>query len=202
MNLLANAFKFVPTGGRVRCALSRSSSEIFVTVDDSGPGVKPELRQAIFERFRQGDGGSNRKAGGTGLGLAIAKEFVEMHQGTIGVLDSDLGGARFQITLPAPSDGPARFRPIEMDRMPALNRTQLDGLIEELRPNSFDRQAEPALSSKTERPRVLVVEDNADMNRFVAQCLARHYEVIVAFDGARAREGVAIPTRARSSPTS
>jgi PAS domain S-box-containing protein len=186
MNLLANAFKFVPAGGRVRCALSCSSSELFVTVDDSGPGVKPALRRAIFERFRQGDGGSNRKVGGTGLGLAIAKEFVEMHQGAIDVLDSDLGGARFQITLPLHRTADE----VSSDRSgedAALNRTQLDGLIEELRPNSFDRPAEPALSSGTERPRVLVVEDNADMNRFVAQCLARHYEVVTAFDG---REGL------------
>ena len=143
MNLLANAFKFVPTGGRVRCALSRSSSELFVTVDDSGPGVKPELRQAIFERFRQADGGSNRKAGGTGLGLAIAKEFVEMHQGTIGVSDSELGGARFQITLPLHRTA-GEVSPDRSGSEAALNRTQLDGLIEELRPNPVTRQAEPA----------------------------------------------------------
>ena len=87
MNLLANAFKFVARRRPVRCALQqidRTSSPI--AVDDSGPGVKPEMRQAIFERFRQGDGGTNRKAGGTGLGLAIAKEFVEMHKGRIEVL--------------------------------------------------------------------------------------------------------------------
>ena len=101
MNLLGNAFKFVPDGRPrpLRAARSRPS-ELVIAVDDSGPGVPPELRQAIFERFRQGDGGINRKVGGTGLGLAIAKEFVEMHKGRIEVLDSDLGGARFEVTLP------------------------------------------------------------------------------------------------------
>src|SRR6185436_9244700 len=64
MNLLGNAFKFVPSGGRVRCSLRQSPQEITIAVDDSGPGVRPELRQAIFERFRQGDGGINRSAGG------------------------------------------------------------------------------------------------------------------------------------------
>ena len=101
MNLLGNAFKFVPAGGRVRCALRAVGARAHgLRSTTPGPGVKPELRQAIFERFRQGDGGINRKAGGTGLGLAIAKEFVEMHKGRIEVLDSDLGGARFQVTMP------------------------------------------------------------------------------------------------------
>ena len=54
----------------------------------------------IFERFRQGDGATNRQYAGTGLGLAIAHEFIEMHKGTIEVFDSDLGGARFKVTLP------------------------------------------------------------------------------------------------------
>ena len=100
MNLLGNAFKFVPAGGRIRCSQRSSPRELTFSVDDSGPGVKPELRQAIFERFRQGEGGVDRAAGGTGLGLAIAKEFVEMHKGRIEVLDSDLGGARFEVTIP------------------------------------------------------------------------------------------------------
>jgi PAS domain S-box-containing protein len=183
MNLLANAFKFVPDGGRVRCTVRQSSSELTISVDDSGPGVKPELRTAIFERFRQGDGGTNRKVGGTGLGLAIAKEFVEMHKGRIEVLDSDLGGARFQITMPLH----ALVAGAPQLRDPAgapLDRTLLDGLIEELRPSATTRQIEEGMTGK---PRVLVVEDNADMNRFISQCLAAHYEVISAFDG---REGL------------
>ena len=90
MNLLGNAFKFVPDGGRIRCSLRHSAGELTIAVDDSGPGVQPELRQAIFERFRQGDGGISRTVAGTGLGLAIAKEFVEMHKGRIDVLDSAL----------------------------------------------------------------------------------------------------------------
>ena len=75
-------------------------------VDDSGPGVKPELRKAIFERFRQGDGGTNRQARVRAWGSRSRKEFVEMHKGAIEVLDSDLGGARFQSVLaPAASVG-------------------------------------------------------------------------------------------------
>jgi PAS domain S-box-containing protein len=189
MNLLANAFKFVPDGGRVRCRVGRSRHALTIAIDDSGPGVKPELRTAIFERFRQADGGSNRKVGGTGLGLAIAKEFVEMHKGRIEVLDSDLGGACFQITVPlhGVAPGEARLTPDAH-----LDHTLLEGLIEELRPSGAIRQTGEAggldvVSGVKGKPRVLVVEDNADMNRFVAQCLRGHYEVVTAFDG---REGL------------
>ena len=70
MNLISNAFKFVPDDGKVRVRLGYSRNELSLTVDYTGPGVAPELRKAIFERFRQGDGGTNRQFGGTGLGSA------------------------------------------------------------------------------------------------------------------------------------
>jgi PAS domain S-box-containing protein len=208
MNLLGNAFKFVPSGGRVRCTLRASSQELAIAIDDSGPGVKSELRQAIFERFRQGDGGANRRAAGTGLGLAIAKEFVELHKGRIDVLDSDLGGVRFQVTLPLHRLNPgAAVGSLDA----TLDRGTLDGVIEELRlpqptrnphrrpeervASSLDygaargtvREPDPSGTADAGRPRVLVVEDNADMNRFVTECLGRDYNVVSAFDG---REGL------------
>ena len=180
MNLLGNAFKFVPDGGRIRCSLRHSAAEITIAVDDSGPGVKPELRQAIFERFRQGDGGISRTVAGTGLGLAIAKEFVEMHKGRIDVFDSSLGGARFEVTLPMGRIGTGA--PVSQA---GLDRTLLDGVLEELRftglkPKEAAPEQAPAAGA---RPRVLVVEDNPDMNRFVAECLSRDYDVVTAFDG-------------------
>jgi PAS domain S-box-containing protein len=186
MNLLANAFKFVPDGGKVGCGLTHSSRELTVWVEDSGPGVKLELRQAIFERFRQIDGGSNRKVGGTGLGLAIAKEFVELHRGRIEVLDSSFGGARFEITIPRYRVGRGDSETLAVSDA-SFNRTMLDGVLEELRPDVSRRPSEEEEESGEERLRVLVVEDNPDMNRFVSQCLAEHYQVISAFDG---REGL------------
>ena len=200
MNLLGNAFKFVPSGGRIRCSLRQSSRELLLQVDDSGPGVQPELRQAIFERFRQGDGGINRKAAGTGLGLAIAKEFVEMHKGRIEVLDSDLGGARFEVGIPM-----NRLAAADRAAPATLDRAMLDGVLAELQCLLDDRAAGrgtssggpartgadldgPTAGTAPNGPRVLVVEDNPDMNRFITQCLGRQFEVISAFDG---REGLA-----------
>jgi PAS domain S-box-containing protein len=183
MNLLSNAFKFVPAGGVVRCTLEASGQNLVLSVEDSGPGVKPELRKAIFERFRQGDSGAERQFAGTGLGLAIAHEFVEMHMGSIEVGESDLGGASFRVILPAnPASllGAKRLRPPEAPR----DHSTLDGLIEELRLSATARPAtEASALEATTKATVLVVEDNIDMNRFVAQCLSRDYHVVCAFDG-------------------
>ena len=179
MNLLSNAFKFAPLGGSVRCRLSASHDTLVLSVEDSGPGVKPELRKLIFERFRQGDGGSNRQFGGTGLGLSIAEELVSMHAGTIRVMDSDLGGALFEATLPLRrlSTAAGSLPPPAYSHDPST----LEGLIEELR---LPRAAmEPLAPDDTSRPTILVVEDNPDMNRFVAQCLSHDYRVISAFNG-------------------
>jgi PAS domain S-box-containing protein len=181
MNLLGNAFKFAPDAGRIRCAARQSGHELMISVDDSGPGVTPELRQAIFERFRQGEGGINRKAGGTGLGLAIAKEFAGLHKGRIEVRDSDLGGARFEVTIPL--NRISTGAPVDAD----LDRTMLHSVIDELRDTTVEREKTVTSARATDRPCVLVVEDNPDMNRFVRQSLSRHYEVISAFDG---REGI------------
>ena len=181
MNLLSNAFKFAPAGGAVRCLLQIAPQGIVLSVEDSGPGVRRELRKAIFERFRQGDGSASRQFSGTGLGLAIAHEFVEMHKGTIEVLDSELGGALFRVTLPL--HGVKKGAPLGENR---LDRTTLDGLIEELRLPSAPTPAPIAARADDRnrtRDRILVVEDNLDMNRFIAQSLSHDYEVGCAFDG-------------------
>src|SRR3954454_7375088 len=81
LNLLSNAFKFTPQGGAVRLRLRREGGRAVFTVEDTGPGVPPAQREAIFERFRQVEGGTNRRHGGTGLALAIVKEFVGLHGG-------------------------------------------------------------------------------------------------------------------------
>ncbi len=97
-NLVANALKFTPRGGRVRVRVGREGEQVVFEIADTGPGIPPEEREAIFDRYKQGSRG--RAAGGAGLGLAIARGIAEAHHGTISVTTGDLGGAAFRIGLP------------------------------------------------------------------------------------------------------
>jgi len=97
-NLVANALKFTPRGGRVRVRVSREGPRTVFEIADTGPGIPRAEWDAIFDRYRQGARG--RASGGSGLGLAIARGIAEAHHGTLSVSASDLGGAAFQLALP------------------------------------------------------------------------------------------------------
>ena len=100
-NLVANAIKFTPEGGRIRVTLERVAGHARVRVADTGIGINPEFLPFIFERFRQADTTSTRKQKGLGLGLAIARHIVEMHGGSIEAESKGEGeGSTFTVTLP------------------------------------------------------------------------------------------------------
>jgi signal transduction histidine kinase len=186
MNLLANAFKFTPSGGSVslHAEVSRGSeadersTELVLAVDDSGPGIRVNDRERVFERFRQLDGKANRAFSGTGLGLSIVREFVTACAGSVRVEDSTLGGARFVVSLPAAHAETARDS--EPDSFPV---SVSSAEMQALRPHPGSG-SEP--DSQTDLPLVLVVEDNPDMNRFVCSSLSSEFRVASAFDGKQA----------------
>jgi light-regulated signal transduction histidine kinase (bacteriophytochrome)/ActR/RegA family two-component response regulator len=100
-NLLTNAVKFTPKGGRVQVVVERVNSHVEVIVADSGQGISPEFLPHVFDRFRQQDAASNRTHGGLGLGLSIVRNLVEMHGGTIYARSDGEGkGAEFVVALP------------------------------------------------------------------------------------------------------
>jgi signal transduction histidine kinase len=102
-NLLDNAFKFTPEGGRIEVSVCHRDSSVEVVVSDSGPGVPAEMRDRIFDRFAQVPGSSGRRRG-TGLGLAFAKLAIEAHGGRIWVDDNQPTGSAFHVRLP--TEGP------------------------------------------------------------------------------------------------
>jgi len=188
VNLLGNAFKFAGDGGTVEVRLHGEPSapaRLRLEVTDNGPGVPPEQRQLVFERFRQGDGGIARAHGGTGLGLAIVKDFVELHGGSVQVDDAPGGGALFRVDLPwqrpeaLPEQAPA-------GTSDEAGRTALQVTVRELQPQpAGDAQHRPAATADAQAAaRVLVVEDHHEMREFIAQVLAGHYDVTTAKDGA------------------
>jgi PAS domain S-box-containing protein len=100
-NVLANAVKFTPAGGRVDIVLGQRGTTSELMVRDSGEGIAPEVLPHIFEAFRQGDSSTTRKRGGLGLGLAIAHQLVGMHGGRITASSEGPGrGATFTVALP------------------------------------------------------------------------------------------------------
>ena len=100
-NILTNAIKFTPKGGRVQVRLERVDSYVEITMRDTGQGISPEFLPHVFERFRQFDSTSTRNHGGLGLGLSIVRQLVELHGGTVGAESPGEGaGTTIKVKLP------------------------------------------------------------------------------------------------------
>lgn len=184
LNVLSNAFKFTPGSGSVRFAVYRSGDCAILTVEDSDPGIPSHLRDTIFERFRQVEGGADRRFGGTGLGLSIAKEFVGLHGGCITVENGPGGqGSAFRVELPLAAPAGSEVRRAIEETDPEAARQ----VVEELRAAS--RAPQPSVRGpEAAGATVLLVEDNPDMNAFIAEALSGTYRVVSAFDGRQGLE--------------
>lgn len=100
-NLMDNAIRYNHPGGRVDVALARTKNAVWLTVADTGPGIPPEARKKVFERFYRLEEGRSRETGGTGLGLAIVKHTAQRYGGTVAVSGNEAGGSTFTVSLPA-----------------------------------------------------------------------------------------------------
>jgi len=159
-NLLGNAIKFTPAGGRVRLQVAREGAEAVVRVTDTGVGIGPEIAARLFEPFAQADHTLERSRGGLGLGLALVKLLVEMHGGRVGMRsEGDGGGAEFVVQLPLLATATAAPAP-------------------------------SAARQKAVTPRrVLLVEDNPDGAEALEEAIRlMGHEVAVAHDGLSALE--------------
>lgn len=213
VNLLSNAAKFTPFGGKVTVRVSEAGGAARVDVEDNGPGFPEEFAHRVFERFFQVDdaGGNRAGAGGTGIGLALAKELVELHGGTISARGGEGRGATFTVVLPTDRE---HFRPEVVDRRSAA-RSVLDdrrgdagGMQafatelanrEEFRfldvADATERRAVERDRDEASRGRsVLVVEDNPEVLKLVHLVLRQHFRVLTAPNGVK---GLELATRER-----
>jgi PAS domain S-box-containing protein len=157
-NLLTNAVKFTPKGGRVEVRLARAGARVEVAVADTGAGIEPDFLPHVFERFRQADMGTTRRHGGLGLGLAIVHRLVDLHGGSAHAESEGRGrGSTFRVLLPASERG-ADAQGGETE--PATTAAATDG------------GAAGSLHS-LEGLRVLAVDDEADARQLVAEILGR-----------------------------
>ncbi|HEY2156262.1 MAG TPA: response regulator [Isosphaeraceae bacterium] len=157
-NLLTNAAKYTPDGGRIRLSARREGGEVVVEVEDSGVGIDPEMLPRIFDAFTQVEQTIDRSQGGLGIGLTLVRRLVEMHGGSVAARSGGPGrGSTFTVRLPA-ADGTAAPR--------------------------AGREGPASRDPSRPRPRVLVVDDSADTARAMARLLGvQGYDVRVAHDG-------------------
>jgi CheY-like chemotaxis protein len=133
-NLLANAVKFTPAGGKVQVILERVNSHLDLSVSDNGRGITPEFLPHVFERLRQAESGPKPGNGGLGLGLAIVKSLTELHSGTVIARSAGLGqGSTFVISLPvslahAKRDNKGREHPASEPDITEPFRPTLEGV--------------------------------------------------------------------------
>lgn len=148
-NLVSNAVKFTPEGGRVQVRLECGAREGTLTVSDTGRGIGAEFLPFVFDMFRQADSSSTREHGGLGLGLAIARKLVELHGGRIGAASEGVGrGATFWVTLP-----------LQTMRVAPEQR--------------YGFQTSSASPQTLQGARILVVEDHGDSREALAELLRR-----------------------------
>lgn len=167
VNLLSNAFKYTPEQGDVSISCSVQSSNIHISVSNSGEGIPNDKLAKIFERFYQVE----HNAGGIGIGLALVNELVQLYGGRVGAESNPGQLTTFTVTLPS-----------EKALLPANAIVVTNALASEKNLVS----AEPDVHNHTELPLVLIAEDNDDVRAFIRKTLEHHFRCIEAPNGKKA----------------
>ena len=203
LNLLFNALKFTPAGGKVEMRADTQGSELILVVEDTGMGISEKNLPHVFDRFWQADDSSKRKYQGVGIGLALVKELVEIQGGKVSVESEEGKGTVFTIKLPYQKSEPG-LRTQKSEQETSLDDPSKScGTVssEEWLANLY-RRAElfPAMTPLQEtlrpvetsrngsQPTVLIADDEPDMLRFLKSQLSRQYRVLEAVDGQQAIE--------------
>lgn len=184
-NLMSNALKYTPEGGCITTTVEHSDHHFTITVSDTGKGIDPKELPHLFERFYQAQG----SIGGTGIGLSLVKAYVDMHHGTIEAQSEPGKGTSFVVTLPDTQPG---YDPANDQK--AAPRVEDKNLIDDnyvsvdIDANAAADRITNAEDFDSERPLVLIIDDNNGMRAYLRSILKDKYNVSEAADGKQGLE--------------
>ncbi|HBE04607.1 MAG TPA: hypothetical protein DC049_19340, partial [Spirochaetia bacterium] len=192
-NLLSNALKFTPAGGKTELILSADRECFFITVKDSGIGIPAEKLEIIFDRFSQADTSSSRKYEGAGIGLYLAREIAILHGGDISVKSRPNEGSEFIIRLPIGDLG--------AEKSQFFNKTEKNGndnINKKLWMSINSAQKKETSLIRTEKTdasghknNILIVEDNPELRNYLDELLRKKYTIHKAANGREALDIIA-----------
>jgi PAS domain S-box-containing protein len=167
MNLLSNAAKFSPSGGKIRVFSEIIGNNVRISVSDDGPGIQEEYKKRIFSKFSQSDSSSTRLKGGTGLGLYITRQIVEHMNGQIG-FDSEVNkGTTFWCEFPVVLSSTEDKKIISKDK----NMLSNEELFVKLEKFINSNQGAKAPRLRNDLPRILHIEDDSELSEFILAAL-------------------------------
>jgi PAS domain S-box-containing protein len=177
-NLVSNAVKYTEAG-RIEILLARRGNRLVLTVADTGIGIAPEESARIFERFYRSPDPAARRTGGTGVGLALVRELVRLHDGEVSV-QSELGaGTRFTVTLPWREAAAGSSR--SGTSPPGYLRSRFAVEVERYRARETEHE-HPEQGGGADPMRVVVIDDDSDVVRYIVRALAGTCSVVGAHD--------------------
>jgi signal transduction histidine kinase/ligand-binding sensor domain-containing protein/DNA-binding response OmpR family regulator len=191
-NLLSNAFRFTPEGGRIVMALQtpEGGKDVLVLVEDSGPGIPLDQQGRIFDRFYQAGAPGFQVSGGSGIGLALSRELVLLHKGSISVESTQGQGSRFKVRLPLLGGAHMESKSGSITSQKNVREV---AFVPEI-PPSAEKSSEAALlvaADTSDTPLLLLVEDNPDLLEYMADHFRPAYSILEAKDG---KEGLTLAT--------
>lgn len=193
-NLLSNALKYTPAGGEIFVSLKDEGANLRLDVRDTGKGISQDEADKIFERFFQAKGA----ASGTGIGLALVKSFVELHHGEARVESEPGKGSDFIVVIPREQEGNSQVIHNDVDIVDnSANASASEGknVVDESVLQYIDDgdrsrgKVQQLVSENTNRPTVLVIDDNTDIRQYERTLLQDEYIVLEAADG---KEGLSV----------
>lgn len=184
LNLLSNAFKYT-LQGTIQLSLSTEGTTVLLQIADTGVGIPEEELPKIFERFHRVQHSKGRTYEGTGIGLSLIHELVKLHNGTISVTSKKEEGTTFTVAIPIGNEHLAEEQIV--DRENYSNDSLTDAFVEEAGTLLQEQDRDPALTdgaqSKVNLPKVLIIDDNADMRGYIKNLLKENYRVVTANNG-------------------